>query len=89
MEIICAASATGGYIGVASKQRFLNQLKASSDWLPTMIYLHQLNKGGRGVVSPIDRTGRFGRFKNDCFLPIGDDDKHTKEIDREQGKESW
>ena len=31
----------------------------------TMIYTHVLNRGGRGVVSPLDRLARTGSVRND------------------------
>lgn len=37
--------------------RNVQELLGHSDVFATMIYTHVLNKGGRGVVSPIDRIG--------------------------------
>ncbi len=35
----------------------MQELLDHSDVKTTMIYTHVLNRGGRGVVSPIDRMG--------------------------------
>jgi site-specific recombinase XerD len=37
--------------------RTVQELLGNADVKTTMIYTHVLNKGGRGVRSPLDRTG--------------------------------